>query len=503
MRAACRCGAAAARCLQIQGEQPVRAATRWFFPISFQVPPRKHRGRRGQNDRAINQRIQGILQDQSSGNRPPVCSHGHHIEILKIRKQIGEPFREGGHCRAHYLDRQVPQLLNVQTHNVQTNGKQDCQQRRGKAGKQQRQCDDQCQLQQYEIHRHQHHGVASAQSVLHVEHHEQQTQGHRRCVHRQRQHQPPEFSEQEFPSSHRFGQQRIERALVHFLGDQRDTKKNRNQQSDHRNGAQPKAHDDGLLDPNRNLSYCHRRGYHEQRKKHQVVKHPVAHRFTKRVQCHNAGAPHCSLTSTAAPCARSASTRFMKNSSSVAFTCDTDRMRAPAPRNCSIAAYSSSSATCRRYRSPVRVALATSGALLAPVNSKRISIPSVFMSTSVPGAPTPRSLPPTITPTRSHNISASERMCEENITVFPSFFNCRIMSRTSRLPTGSSPDIGSSRITTFGSCRIACANPTRCSMPFEYFRSCIFRAVSRPTFFSMRSIRSFRSAAARSGNRAK
>src|SRR5213080_2069006 len=87
---------------------------------------------------------------------PAVCSHGHHIEILKIRKQIGEPFREGGHCRAHYLDRQVPQLLNVQTHNVQTNGKQDCQQRRGKAGKQQRQCDDQCQLQQYEIHRHQH-----------------------------------------------------------------------------------------------------------------------------------------------------------------------------------------------------------------------------------------------------------------------------------------------------------------------------------------------------------
>ena len=45
-------------------------------------------------------------------------------------------------------------------------------------------------------------------------------------------------------------------------------------------------------------------------------------------------------------------------------------------------------------------------------------------------------------------------------------------SRTSRRPMGSSPDIGSSRKTTLGSCRIACAMPTRCSMPLENFRSC-------------------------------
>jgi len=52
----------------------------------------------------------------------------------------------------------------------------------------------------------------------------------------------------------------------------------------------------------------------------------------------------------------------------------------------------------------------------------------------------------------------------ENITVFPSFFNSRIKSRTSRLPTGSRPDIGSSRII-LGIVQNRLRQPTRCSIP--------------------------------------
>ena len=156
--------------------------------------------------------------------------------------------------------------------------------------------------------------------MLHVEHRQQQPQGHRCRVRGQCQHQTGEFPEQEFRSPHRLREQCVERALVHFLGNQRNTEKNGNQQPDHRNGAQAEAHNYRLLDPNRNLSHGHGCGYHQQREKHQVVKHPVAHRFAESVQRHDACAPHCPLTSTAAPCARSASTRFMKNSSSVAFT---------------------------------------------------------------------------------------------------------------------------------------------------------------------------------------
>src|SRR5581483_544989 len=46
-----------------------------------------------------------------------------------------------------------------------------------------------------------------------------------------------------------------------------------------------------------------------------------------------------------------------------------------------------------------------------------------------------------------------------------------MMSRTSRRPMGSRPDMGSSRKTTPGSCRIACAMPTRWSIPLENLRS--------------------------------
>src|SRR5256885_10388375 len=55
--------------------------------------------------------------------------------------------------------------------------------------------------------------------------------------------------------------------------------------------------------------------------------------------------------------------------------------------------------------------------------------PCVFMSTRVPGAPTPRSLPPTITPTRSHNISAGSARSEEHTSELQSPCNlvCRLL----------------------------------------------------------------------------
>jgi hypothetical protein len=53
--------------------------------------------------------------------------------------------------------------------------------------------------------------------------------------------------------------------------------------------------------------------------------------------------------------------------------------------------------------------------------------------------------------------------------------------RTSRRPSGSSPDIGSSRKTTSGSFSSACAMPTRWIMPFENLRSCSRRSAPMPT----------------------
>ena len=77
-------------------------------------------------------------------------------------------------------------------------------------------------------------------------------------------------------------------------------------------------------------------------------------------------------------------------------------------------------------------------------------------------------------------------MCELKNTVRPRSRSARISSRTSRRPSGSSPDIGSSRKTTSGSLRSACARPTRCSIPFENLRSGSRRSAPMPDLVEQR-----------------
>ena len=83
--------------------------------------------------------------------------------------------------------------------------------------------------------------------------------------------------------------------------------------------------------------------------------------------------------------------------------------------------------------------------------------------------------------TRLHSASASLSTCELKKTVHPRSRRPRISARTSRRPSGSRPDIGSSKITSSGSLISAWAMPTRCSMPFENLRSCSRRSAPMPT----------------------
>ena len=91
--------------------------------------------------------------------------------------------------------------------------------------------------------------------------------------------------------------------------------------------------------------------------------------------------------------------------------------------------------------------------------------------------------------TRSHNASTSDKTCEEKKTVLPCSRRLAIKSRTSLLPNGSRPDIGSSRNKTSGSLTNACARPARCNIPFEYLRNCLSAASTRPTRSSKMSAR--------------
>ena len=83
--------------------------------------------------------------------------------------------------------------------------------------------------------------------------------------------------------------------------------------------------------------------------------------------------------------------------------------------------------------------------------------------------------------TRLQSASASLRTCELKNTVQPRSRSRRIRARTSRRPSGSRPDIGSSRMTRSGSLMSACAMPTRCSMPLENLRSGSRRSLPMPT----------------------
>src|SRR6266566_226692 len=135
------------------------------------------------------------------------------------------------------------------------------------------------------------------------------------------------------PPPQGLSQHRVQRALVHLFGHQPHADKNGNQQTHQRDRTQTQGHDNGLFYPDGNLPGDDRRRHHQQREEQQVVKHAVPHRFPERIQRHHARPLHFPLTSTAAACARSASTRSIKNSSSVALTCAAERIFAPAARS--------------------------------------------------------------------------------------------------------------------------------------------------------------------------
>ena len=76
------------------------------------------------------------------------------------------------------------------------------------------------------------------------------------------------------------------------------------------------------------------------------------------------------------------------------------------------------------------------------------------------GVPSLTTRPRSMMMARSHTASTSSRMCVETMIALVSPI-ARISSRTRCFWLGSRPSVGSSRISTSGSCRIAWARPTR------------------------------------------
>ena len=77
------------------------------------------------------------------------------------------------------------------------------------------------------------------------------------------------------------------------------------------------------------------------------------------------------------------------------------------------------------------------------------------------------SFPVRITPTCEQICSTSASRCEDTNTVIPSAATDRISARTSRVPCGSRPFVGSSSITSSLGCSSAAAIASRCFIPSE------------------------------------
>ncbi len=125
----------------------------------------------------------------------------------------------------------------------------------------------------------------------------------------------------------------------------------------------------------------------------------------------------------------------------------------------------------------------------SPARSAASTIVPLAVSSSW-RVPCARIRPPPMIIIRSATASTSPSRCEESSTVPPRSAKPRSRPRIQRIPSGSRPLAGSSRIRTSGSPSSACANPRRWRIPSEY---CPTRrraaAASRPTCSSSASTR--------------
>ena len=85
-----------------------------------------------------------------------------------------------------------------------------------------------------------------------------------------------------------------------------------------------------------------------------------------------------------------------------------------------------------------------------------------------------------ITPMRSHNRSASARLCVQIKIVRPCDLTRSMNSRTRRAASGSSADVGSSRKTTEGSCSSARQIASFCFIPLENVPTASLRRAHKP-----------------------
>src|SRR6185503_11083717 len=317
-------------------------------------------------------------------------------------------------------------------------------------------------------------------------------------VDRERQGQAAVLPYHQLRTANRLRQQRVDAAALHFLGHQADADEDGDEEPEQRGRREAEVLDDLDVLPGGQLAEQIRAPDQQHREQHQVVEHLVAYRLAEDVErnrcrgLHRRAAAFGSSSPRSADATAGVVTCSTKKSSSVwRIGLSDTRCAPPAVSSPSRRSGGGSSGRSSMNRpSPSRTVRRTRGPSAAIVAS-----PAPATTSSQPLArkgcisvrrPEATRRPFARIATRLHSASASLRTCELKKTVHPRSRSRRISARTSRRPSGSSPDIGSSKITSSGSLTSAWAMPTRCSIPLENFRSCSRRSAPMPTSSSRR-----------------
>src|SRR6185295_9345480 len=310
--------------------------------------------------------------------------------------------------------------------------------------------------------------------------------------------QPAVLADDQLRAANRLRQQRIDAAALDLLGHEADADEHRDEEPKERRRGEAEIFDDLDLLPGGQLAQKIRDADQHHGEQDQVVEHLVADRLAEHVDRDRGGRFHRRAPGFASPSPRSAApapgivTCSTKKSSSVCRIGFSDTRCAPAAVSSpSSRSGGGSSGISSMYRpSPSRTARSTRAPSAAttssPTPATTISQPPAWNGCISVSRPDATSRPFARMATRLQSASASLSTWELKKTVQPRSRNRRMSARTSRRPSGSSPDIGSSKITSSGSLMIACAMPTRCSMPFENLRSCRRRSAPMPTSSSRR-----------------
>src|SRR4030095_15477696 len=299
------------------------------------------------------------------------------------------------------------------------------------------------------------------------------------------------LAEHELAARDGLGKQAVNAASLDLLGNQADAKEDGNRNTNQRRCGQPEVLDDLDVLTRGQLREQDRCRDEHDGKEHEAVRDAVANRVSKHTEGNDSDSSH-DVFFTTSRSSDAARTWSMKTSSSVVLRGFSDTTRTPLVARSAMSGSGlvDGDNSSENRPSPSRLALTilwrTRFSVSSAMPGTTTTQPPAWKAISSSREPAAARRPFVRIATRLQSASASLNTCELKNTVQPRSRSRKMSSRTSCRPSGSRPDIGSSRNTSSGSLMRARAIPTRGMIPFSQGRRANRRSAPMPTSSSNR-----------------